>query len=133
MKTSIYINLPVKDIDRTQEFFSSLGFSFNPDFSDDYALCMIVEENIFVMFIVEKRFKDFTKKDIADPHKSTEVITTLSTDSRVKVDEFMENVLEIGGKEARKKEDYGWMYLRSFEDPDGHIWEVFFADESKRN
>lgn len=132
MKISTYINLPIKDIEQTEEFFSALGFDFNPEFSDDDALCMVVEENIYVMFIIERRFKDFTKKNIADAKKVTECINTFTVDTKEKVDEFMENVLDAGGKETRKPEDHGWMYGRSFEDPNGHIWEIFYIDSSKK-
>jgi len=129
MTTQIFVNLPVKDLSRTVEFFKKLGFAFNPQFTDENATCMIINNNIFVMLLVEKFFKTFTKKEICDTTKDTEVIIALSTESREKVDEMMQNVFEAGGKESREPQDYGWMYGRSFQDINGHIWEIIYMDE----
>lgn len=129
MANQIFVNLPVKDLGKTIEFFKKLGFEFNPQFTDENATCMVVNENIFVMLLVEKFFKTFTQKEICDTTKNTEVIMVLSTESREKVDQMLENVIKAGGKEPRKPQDLGWMYGRSFEDLNGHLWEVIYMDE----
>lgn len=128
----IFVNLPVKNLDKSVEFFSGLGFSFNPQFTDENATCMVIGDNIFAMLLVEKFFKTFTKKYIADARRSTEVITALSVESRKDVDSMIEKAMKAGGREPRPLQDYGWMYGRAFEDIDGHIWEVFYMDESKK-
>ena len=130
MAKQIFVNLPVKDLNKTVEFFTKLGFRFNPQFTDDNATCMIVSDNIFVMLLVEKFFKTFTKKEICDAKKSTEVLIALSVESRKKVDEMINIALEAGGIEPRKPQDHGWMYGRSFEDINGHQWEIIYMDES---
>ena len=129
MAKQIFVNLPVKDLGKTIEFFKKLGFEFNPQFTDENATCMVVNDNIFVMLLVEKFFKTFTQKEICDTMKNTEVITALSTESREKVDQMLENVIKAGGKESRKPQDHGWMYGRSFEDLNGHLWEIIYMDE----
>ena len=128
--TKIFINLPVKDLNNTIDFFTKLGFKFNPQFTDENATCMIVGEDIFVMLLVEKFFKTFTKKEICDTSKDTEVIVALSVESREKVDQMINKALESGGKESREPQDHGWMYGRSFEDINKHLWEIIYIDES---
>jgi uncharacterized protein len=128
--TKIFVNLPVKDLNKTIDFFTKLGFKFNPQFTDENATCMIVGEDIFVMLLVEKFFKTFTKKEISDTSKSTEVIVALSVEGREKVDQMINKAIESGGRESRQPQDHGWMYGRSFEDIDGHIWEIIYMDES---
>ena len=130
MITNIFVNLPVKDLNKTVEFFTKLGFTFNPQFTDENATCMIVGKDVFVMLLVEKFFKTFTKKEISDTTKHTEAIVALSAQSREEVDQMMEKVLGAGGREARDPQDHGWMYGRSFEDINGHLWEIFYMDES---
>jgi uncharacterized protein len=129
MTGQIYVNLPVKDLNKTVEFFTKLGFTFNPQFTDENATCMIIDSNIFVMLLVEKYFGTFTKKAISDTTKDTEVIIALATESREKVDEMLSNVLKAGGSEPREPQDHGWMYGRSFQDINGHLWEVIYMDE----
>ena len=129
MAKQIFVNLPVKDLGKTIEFFKKLGFEFNPQFTDENATCMVVNDNIFVMLLVEKFFKTFTQKEICDTTKNTEVIIALSTESREKVDQMLENVIKAGGKESRKPQDHGWMYGRSFEDLNGHLWEIIYMNE----
>jgi predicted lactoylglutathione lyase len=124
MATKIFVNLPVKDLNKTIEFFTKLGFTFNPQFTDENATCMIVGEDIFVMLLVEGFFKTFTKKEICDATKDTEVIVALSAESREKVDQMISRVIEAGGRESRESQDHGWMYGRSFEDINGHMWEI---------
>jgi predicted lactoylglutathione lyase len=106
-----------------------LGFSFNPDYSSDNTLCMIVEENIFVMLLEEARFKDFIIDEISDTSKTTEVLTCLSASSRAEVDETLAKALASGGKEWRPVMDYGFMYGCSFQDPDGHVWELAYMEQ----
>jgi len=130
MKTKIFVNLPIKDLSKSVAFFTKLGFSFNPQFTDENATCMIIGEDMFIMLLVEEFFKSFTKKDVCDTSKNTEAIVALSVESREKVDQMIEKAIEAGGSEPREKQDHGWMYGRSFEDTDGHLWEVFFMEES---
>jgi predicted lactoylglutathione lyase len=130
MTTKIFVNLPVRDLNKTVEFFTKLGFKFNPQFSNENATCMIVAEDIFVMLLIEKFFKTFTKKEISDTTKNTEVIVALSAESREKVDQMINKALEAGGRESRELQDHGWMYGRSFEDINGHLWEIIYMDEN---
>jgi predicted lactoylglutathione lyase len=128
--TQIFVNLPVKDLKKSVEFFTRLGFEFNPQFTDENATCMIVNKDIFIMLLVEKFFKTFTKKQISDTTRDTEVIIALSAESREKVDQLIDKVIEAGGAEPRNPQDHGWMYGRSFEDIDGHLWEVIYMDKN---
>lgn len=130
MPHQIFINLPVKDLNKTVEFFTWLGFTFDPRFSDKNGTCMIIAENIFVMLLTEDHFNSFTHKTVPDTSQSSEAILSLSVDSRAKVDQMMESVFKAGGTEVREAQDYGWMYGRGFQDPDGHLWEVFHMDMS---
>ena len=130
MTTKIFVNLPVKNLNKTIEFFTKLGFKFNPQFTDENATCMIVGEDIFVMLLVEKFFKTFTKKEICDTSKNTEVIVALSVEGREKVDQMINKAIEAGGRESREPQDHGWMYGRSFEDINGHLWEIIYMDEN---
>ena len=130
MATKIFVNLPVRDLQRSIEFFSKLGFTFNPQFTDDKATCMIIGENIFAMLLVEERFKDFTRKPISDASKTTEVLIALDAESREKVDEIVKKAVDAGGSIYAEPQDHGWMYGHSFADPDGHQWEILYMDES---
>ncbi|MFI8005866.1 VOC family protein [Streptomyces sp. NPDC086010] len=124
----IFVNLPVKDLEKTKNFFSKLGFGFNPQFSDDTTACLVISDTIFAMLISEPRFKDFTKKEIADASATTEVLIALSAGSRAEVDEMADAALASGGSPANEPMDEGFMYGRSFQDPDHHIWEVVWMD-----
>ena len=130
MAKQIFVNLPVKDLKKTMEFFTKLGFSFNPQFTDDKAACMIISENIFVMLLLEKFFKTFTKKEISDAKKTTEVLIAIDVESRNEVDEMIKKAIKAGGTIYNQSQDHGWMYGHSFADPDGHQWEVLYVDES---
>ena len=132
MTTKIFLNLPVKDLNKTKEFFTKLDFSFDPKYTNENATCMVVGTDIFVMLLVEKFFKTFTKKEICDTTKNTEVIVALSAESREKVDQTIKKVVEAGGREYREPQDHEWMYGRSFEDINGHIWELIYMDENKQ-
>ena len=129
MVDKIFVNLAVKDLKKTMDFWKHLGFTFNPQFTDEKAACLIIGENIFAMLLLEKFFKTFTKKEISDAKKSTEVLLALRTESRAKVDEMVKKAVEAGGSLYREPDDHGWMYAQSFADPDGHQWEIFFMDE----
>lgn len=126
--TQIFVNLPVQDIPRTRAFYGSLGYEFNPQFSDDKALCMVIADNIFAMLLQRDYFATFTPKPVADATKSTEVLVALSMDNRAQVDEIVAKAVAAGGRTPRPPQDHGFMYQHAFEDPDGHIWEVFFMD-----
>jgi predicted lactoylglutathione lyase len=130
MATKIFVNLPVRDLNKTIEFFTKLGFTFNPQFTDENATCMIVGEDIFVMFLVEKFFKTFTKKEICNNTKETEVILALSAESREKVDQTIDKAVGARARESREPQNHGWMYGRAFQDLDGHLWEIIYMDES---
>jgi uncharacterized protein len=130
MSAEIYINLPVKDLNKSVEFFTKLGFEFNLHFTNKNATCMIIGENSFVMLLVEDFFKTFTKKKISDAAKSTEVIIALSVNSKDKVNEMVNKALLAGAKNANEPMDHGFMYGWSFQDLDDHIWEVFCMDQN---
>ncbi len=130
MASKIFINLAVKDIKKSIDFFTKLGFSFNPQFTDEHATCMIIGENIFAMLVTEQRFKDFTKKEICNAHKNTEVLLAMNAESKEKVDEMVKNAVDAGGLIYMEPQDHGWMYGHSFADLDGHQWEIFYMDES---
>src|SRR3989338_4903517 len=129
MAKQIFVNLPVKDLKKSVEFFTKLGFAFNPKFTDGNAACMIMGKNIFSMLIVHKFFKTFIKKEISNAKKTTEVLLALQVNSKKEVDEMIAKAIKAGGKDTEKTQDYGWMYGRDFEDLDGHIWEAFYMDE----
>ncbi|MBO1513302.1 VOC family protein [Metabacillus bambusae] len=131
--SQIYVNLPVKDLNKSVEFFTKVGFEFNPQFTDENATCMVVGENIFVMLLVEEFFNTFTKKDIADATKSTEVIVAISADSKEMVDEIVHKALAAGGQPSNDPVDHGFMYGWSFQDIDGHLWELMYMDENAAN
>lgn len=129
MSTKIFINLPVKDLEKTKEFFGKLGFAFNPMFTDENAACMVISEDNYAMLLTEKFFKNFIPgREICDSSKSTESLVALSLESRARVDEMIKKAVAAGGSEYRETQDYGWMYGRAFKDINGHIWEPFYAD-----
>ena len=130
LRTQIFVNLPVKDLKASVAFFTELGFTFNPKFTDDNATCMEIGENIFAMLLLEKFFQTFTRKPVADATTATEAIIALSVDSRESVDELVDKALAAGASTPNDPQDHGFMYVRSFGDPDGHHWEIFHMDES---
>ena len=129
METQLFLNLPVKDLKRSVEFFTALGFTFDPKFTDEKATCMIVGKDIFVMLLMEEFFQTFTKKPIADAHKTTEALMAISVGSRQAVDEMIEKARGAGAV-LYEKNDQGFMYTHDFEDLDGHIWEIFYMDSA---
>jgi predicted lactoylglutathione lyase len=124
----IFINLPVADLDRSIAFYEAIGATRNPIFSDETAACMVISDVIHVMILTHGKFTQFTPRPVADARSATEVLLCLSADSRAAVDEITENALGAGGSEVRPPQDHGFMYGRSFEDPDGHIWEPMWMD-----
>ena len=128
MSTKIFVNLPVKDLARSRDFFSQLGYGFDDRFSDENAACLVISDDIFAMLLTEPFFKSFTKKEVADASTSTETMIALSADSRAQVDELADKALAAGGSFATDPQDHGFMYARSFYDPDDHHWEVVWMD-----
>lgn len=128
MGRKIFVNLPIKDMKRSQGFFRELGFTFNPQFTNEQGACMVVAEDIYVMLLVEPFFQTFTKKPIADARKGTEVLVCLSCDSRAEVDMLVQKALAAGGSAPNAPQDHGFMYGHGFEDLDGHVWELVWMD-----
>jgi predicted lactoylglutathione lyase len=126
----LFVNLAVQDLGRSVEFFTKLGFTFDPRFTDEDATCMIVSDEAYVMLLVERRFADFTAKQLCDATAQTEAILALSADSREQVDELAEKALAAGGSPANDPMEMDFMYGRSFQDPDGHLWELIWMDPS---
>jgi predicted lactoylglutathione lyase len=129
MATNIFVNLPVKDLEKSKQFFTKLGYSFNQQFTDEKAGCLVISENIYAMLITEPFFRSFIpNREISDTTKTKEVLVALSTDSKQMVDDLADKAIAAGGKKFRDPEDQGFMYARSFEDLDGHVWEVLWMD-----
>ena len=131
MNAQIFINLPVRDLDLSMDFYTKMGFTNNPQFSDGSAKCMVYSGEIFVMLLTHERFQTFTTKPIADVANTISAILSLSVESIDKMNETVDNALSAGGKEPAEPKDYGFMQQRSLEDLDGHNWEIFFMDMSK--
>lgn len=126
MATQIFVNLPVKDLNRSKAFFTQLGYTFNQQFTDEKAACMIISDTIYVMLLVETFFQTFTKKEIADAHKTVECSIALSADSKEAVNEMVDKAVAAGATIPNDASDYGFMYQHSFEDLDGHHWEYIW-------
>ena len=131
MEKQIFINLAVKDVNKSMEFYTQMGFSNNPQFSDDSGKCMVWSENIFVMLLSHDKFKSFTTKPIAETKESIAGLFSLSVESVDVVNEITERALAAGGTEPNEMRDYGFMQQRTIEDFDGHTWEIFYMDISK--
>jgi predicted lactoylglutathione lyase len=128
MSKLIFVNLPVADLPAAKAFYEAIGAVNNPMFTDETAACMVFTDVIHVMLLTHEKFAQFTPKRIADAKESSEVLICISADSREEVDEITDKALAAGGREPREKQDHGFMYGRSFEDPDGHIWEPMWMD-----
>lgn len=128
MNRQIYVNLPVRDLERSKTFFISLGFEFNPQFTNDKGACMVIGPDSFVMLLAQPFFQTFTKKPVADATKSTEVLVCLSCSSRAEVDDLVRKALAAGGTAPNAPQDHGFMYGHGFEDLDGHLWELVWMD-----
>ncbi|MFM2224517.1 MAG: hypothetical protein RJA07_719 [Bacteroidota bacterium] len=131
MPKQIFINLAVKDVEKSMQFYSALGFTNNPQFSDEAGKCMVWSENIFLMILSHEKFAGFATKPIADTKSSLAALFSLSVDSVDEVNNMVNNGLKAGGTEPHEMRDYGFMQQRSIEDFDGHTWEVFYMDMSK--
>jgi predicted lactoylglutathione lyase len=128
MATQIFVNLPVKDLDRSVDFFGKLGYTFDPQFTDANATCMRIGEHIYAMLLVEPFFQTFTDKALVDAGKATEVIVAISVDSRSAVDELVDKAIAAGARSPKPAQDHGFMYQRGYEDLDGHLWEILHSD-----
>jgi len=131
MSKKVFISLPVKDLKSSTTFFKDLGYSFNPQFSDENTACMIVSDHIFVMLLTENYFKTFTRKAIADAKITTEVLIALDATSREEVVKTINKAKQLGATIYAEPQDHGWIYQHSFADLDGHQWEFAFMDETK--
>jgi predicted lactoylglutathione lyase len=128
MSRQIFVNLPIKNMERSKAFFGALGFSFNPQFTNEQGACMVISETIYVMLLIEPFFQTFTKKQIADAAKTTEVLICLSCDSRAEVDDLVRKAVSGGASTPNAPQDHGFMYGHGFQDLDGHIWELMYMD-----
>jgi predicted lactoylglutathione lyase len=131
MASKVFINMPVKDLNKTKAFFEGLGYSFNPQFTDENAACMVISEAIYAMMLTESYFSTFTKKPIADAKKTTEVLIALDAASRDEVTGIISKAKELGATIYAEAQDHGWMYQHSFADLDGHQWEFAYMDMSQ--
>ncbi len=131
MATKVFINLPVKDLQQSISFFTNLGYSFNPQFTDEKAGCMAISDNIFVMLLTETYFETFTRKRVADAKATTEVLIALDTNSRDEVKQLVAKANELGATIYAEPQDHGWMYQHSFADLDGHQWELVYMDATQ--
>jgi predicted lactoylglutathione lyase len=124
----IFVNLATNDVAASKKFFTELGYTINPQFSTDDCACVVISDTIVAMLLSRQRYSDFTKKEIADSSKTSEVLLCLSAESREKVDELVEKAVAAGGSVTGETQDHGMMYGRAFDDPDGHTWEVMWMD-----
>ncbi|MEU6368018.1 VOC family protein [Streptomyces sp. NPDC046931] len=124
----IFVNLPVVDVEASKKFFTELGYTINPRFTTDDCACVVISDTIIAMLLSKQRYSDFTKKEIADATRTSEVLLCLSAESRDKVDELVDRALAAGGSVSGEPQDHGFMYGRSFDDLDGHTWEVMWMD-----
>lgn len=132
MHKQIYVNLAVDDLDRSKAFFSAIGFSFEAQFTNEQAACLILGENLYAMLLVKDLFKSFTRKSLCNPKESTEALVGLSCESRGEVDALVAKAFAAGGTVPRAPQDYGFMYGHGFEDIDGHIWELIYMDPNAK-
>jgi predicted lactoylglutathione lyase len=128
MATQMFVNLPVKSLERSVAFFTRLGYAFDAKFTDENATCMVIGDNMFVMLLVEPFFQTFTDKPVADASKATEVIVCISQDSRANVDALVDKAIEAGATSPNATQDFGFMYQRGYVDLDGHVWEVIHME-----
>ena len=128
MSRKIFVNIPVKDLEKSKAFYSGLGFSCNPQFTDATAASMVISDDIYVMLLTQEKFESFSPHPISDANQRTEVLLCLSCDSREEVDATIKRALASGGTVYREPMDYGFMYGHSFKDPDGHAWELAYMD-----
>jgi uncharacterized protein len=130
MATSVFLNLPVKDLDKSMAFFRALGWDFNKQFTDETAASLVISDTIYAMLLTHRKFSEFTDKKIADTSKTAQVLIALSQDSKEAVHRLVDAAVKAGAKEPRPMQDYGFMINRTFEDLDGHIWEILYMEPS---
>lgn len=130
MATKIFVNLPVQDLKKTMSFYAALGYTFNPQWTDDTAACMIISEDIYAMLLTHEKFKEFSPNPICDAKKSTEVLLCISMESRAEVDEQVRKAVTAGGRTYKEPKDHGFMYFHGYQDLDGHCWELMYMDPS---
>lgn len=128
MKPIIFINLPVEDLKKSMGFYREIGFTNNPQFTDETAACMVFSDEISVMLLTHSKFREFTPKEISDATKTSEVLNCLALESKERVDQLTDRAIAAGGSVTREPHDYGFMFGRSFNDPDGHSWELIWID-----
>ncbi|MDP3739580.1 MAG: VOC family protein [Hyphomonadaceae bacterium] len=128
MSTKIFVNLPVKDLEKSKAFFVALGWTINKQFTDETAASMVISDDIYAMLLTHQKYNQFTSKKIADTSKTSQVLVALSVDSKADVNRIADAALKAGGRQVNPPQDYGFMQLRSFEDLDGHHWEVLYMD-----
>ncbi|GAB4029761.1 VOC family protein [Spirosoma gilvum] len=133
MATKIFVNLPVKSLQKSVEFFTQVGYAFNPQFTNEKGTCMIISEDIYVMLLVEPFFQSFTKKDIVDTTKASEAIICLSAESREAVDKLVRKAVSAGATTPSESDDQGFMYSHGYQDLDGHLWEIIYMEPSAIN
>jgi uncharacterized protein len=131
MATKVFINLPVKDLEKSTTFFKGLGYNFNPQFTDEKAACMVISDNIYAMLLTENYFSTFTKKQVSDAKQSTEVLIALDAASKDEVKQIVSRAEKLGATIYSEPADHGWMYQHSFADLDGHQWEFAYLDETQ--
>lgn len=130
MNKNIFINLPVKNLEKSKEYYTHLGYTVNSQFTNETAACLVISDTIYLMLLVEEYFKTFTSKQIIDASNSIEVLTALSCESKEEVNSITQKSIDAGGTETKDPQDYGFMYTRSLQDLDGHVWEYFWMDPS---
>jgi predicted lactoylglutathione lyase len=128
MSRELFVNLPVRDLPKSKDFFDALGFTFNQQFTDDKAACMVVSDKAYVMLLTEPFFRGFMKNQQCDTSTHTEALFALSCESRAEVDQMVRKAIDAGGRQAMDPVDHGFMYSWSFYDLDGHHWEVLWMD-----
>lgn len=128
MTKNIFVNLCVKDLEKSKEFYTALGFTVNPQFTNESGACIVMAENIFLMILVPEFFQTFTKKEICNTGTTVECLNSFSVESREEVDTLREKALAAGGIKAGVDQDYGFMYSKGFEDLDGHSWDIVYMD-----
>ena len=128
MPTHIFVNMHVKDLAKSNALFEKLGYRFDPQFTDDNAACLVISDDIYAMLLTHARFQEFTPNTICDATKTSEVLIALSRENRQQIDDMVKNAVAAGGNTYADPKDYGFMYQHGFQDPDGHIWELFYME-----
>jgi predicted lactoylglutathione lyase len=128
MATQVFVNIPTNDLERSKAFYAGLGWTINPHFTDENAACVVISDTIYLMVLTREFFATFTDKPIVDPHKELQLQTAISIESREGVDVFLDKVITAGGREHREAKDFGFMYYREFEDPDGNLFNIMWMD-----